>query len=331
MIATRDQVLSLLRQRGEFVSGEEISSRIGVTRAAVSVAVKALREDGYEIQSVTNKGYRLVAGPDRLSMGELLPYLPAEQAGRVTVLDRVDSTNLYLKRLCAAGEARPGDCAIANCQTSGRGRMGRSFVSAENVGIYLSYVFDPKDCGAAELSEVTAWIAVAMRAAIEESCGIDCGIKWVNDLVMHRKKLCGILTEMSLEGESGRIQSVIMGIGVNVNNDAADFAPALSDIATSLKIESGAVQNRARLAAAMVRHLDQLQADFPHHRAAYLDAYRQHCAMLGQPVLLARGDTVRRGTALDIDDHFGLIVRWDTGETETVTGGEVSVKGFYGV
>ena len=331
MIATRDFVLYLLKKAGDFVSGEEISEQIGVSRAAVNAAVKSLRNDGYQIESVTNKGYRLKGcPPGMLNIGELLPFLDLSRALHVTVLDCVDSTNNYLKQLCSEGKAHPGDCVIANQQTSGRGRAGRQFASPKGTGIYLSYVLDGQSASAKELSEITAWVAVAMQEAIEEACRISCDIKWVNDLVMQTRKIGGILTEMSLEAESHRIQYVITGIGINVNQTEEDFPEALKDMAVSLRMISGNPLNRAALCAAMIKKLDKLCKDFPKERQSYLEKYRKHCAILGKELLFSSGEEEIRAHGLAIDEHFGLVIRKEDGSTDTITGGEAHVRGFYG-
>ncbi len=330
MLSTKDQVIYQLRQTHGFISGEEISRSLGVSRAAVNTAVKALRSDGYEIESITNKGYRLVKGEEKLLLGEMLSWLDPVRAERVTVLSAVDSTNTYLKSAAANGTAKPGDCVIADMQTGGKGRFGRRFESEKGLGIYCSYLLEVGDLSPAAVSEITAWGAVAVREAIQEVCGISCGIKWVNDLVVDRKKVCGILTELSVEGESGRIQSAVMGIGINVNHDLQDFPPALRGMAGSLKLAAGKPFSRARLCAALIDRLDALCRDFPARREEYHAAYRAHTVLLGQTVTLLRGGVERVGKAIDIDPHFGLVVQYPDGVTETVTGGEVSVKGFYG-
>ena len=330
MVTTKDLVLSFLKAANGFVSGSGMSGEIGVSRAAVNAAVKALRSDGYEIESVTNRGYRLLGGAEKLSVGEMLSDLGVDRAKRVTVLESVGSTNTELKSLCAQGKAGPGDCLIANMQTSGRGRLGRSFESPQEQGIYLSCVLNAKGVTPLEVSEVTAWGAVAVRAAIEEISGVSCGVKWVNDLVCGTRKVCGILTELTVEGESGSIRELIMGIGINVNQEPDAFPPEIEKIATSLRAVCGRPISRAKLCAAVIRRMDRLCEDFPRQREDYLSQYRSNCVNLGKPVAVLRGSETRRGTALEIDAHFNLVVRYDTGETEAVHGGEVSLGGFYG-
>ncbi len=330
MITTKDYVLYWLKKTGDFLSGEEISRKIGVSRAAVHTAVKSLRNEGYEIESVTNKGYRLTDGGEPLSVGELLAWLSPERAERITVLDCVDSTNTYLKRLVAEGKAMAGDCVIANQQTGGRGRLGRQFESPMGKGIYLSFVLGLKKVDPTEISAVTAWGAIAVRKAIETVCGISCGIKWVNDLVYRTRKICGILTELTLEGETGKIQSVIMGIGINVNQQKHDFSSQTAEIASSLEMICGHPVRRAQLCAAVIHEIDRLCDDFPAERERYLACYRKHCVNIGNPVILQRGDEDFHGEAVGVNDRFELTVRLQDGSLLSVTGGDVRIRGFYG-
>ena len=232
---TKDAVLAILRKENDYISGEHISRLLGVSRAAVNTAVKALRAEGYEISSSTNKGYHLDAVPNSISAQELAAYLDEARMQTVECLASVDSTNNRLRELALAG-APNGQVVLANEQTQGKGRRGRAFASPQDNGIYLSILFHP-DTLPTDIVEITAWTAVATNNAIEEVCGVRAGIKWVNDLVIDRKKICGILTEMSVESESGYIQYLIIGIGINVNEQAEDFPEEVRHIATSLAME----------------------------------------------------------------------------------------------
>ena len=252
----KDDVLKLIARENGYISGETISKELGVTRAAVNSAVKSLREDGYEITSSTNKGYLLVNCPDILSKGSITALLPDTRDGEVNVFESVDSTNTVLKGL-ASGGAPSGTVVIADHQTGGKGRRGRSFESPSGVGIYLSYLLKPES-GFDKISDLTSWTAVAIADAIKNAYGLDTQIKWVNDLLMNRKKICGILTEASVEGESGYIDTCIIGIGVNVNE--SEFPSEISEIATSLSIENGGKKFfRAKLAAEIIKSMDILK------------------------------------------------------------------------
>ncbi len=325
---TKDQVIAILKKSEGYVSGEEISQTLGISRAAVNSAVKSLRNDGYEILSSTNRGYSLSGSPDKLSTGELLALLPAERFSSVICLDTVDSTNNYLRTLAQSG-APDGQVVVSNMQTGGRGRLGRRFYSPEDKGVYFSMLMRP-DTLPAETSNITAWVAVAMCSAVESACGVRPGIKWVNDLVMNGKKICGILTEMSLESETAHIQHLITGIGINANQTESDFPEDIRHIASSIAAETGLKISRANLTRDMILELDRLRADWPNQKQKYLADYRRDCVTLGKEVRFLRNGTEFIAFAEDIDDSFGLVVRFPDGRRESLTSGEVSVRGLYG-
>lgn len=325
---TKDAVLAILRAENNYISGEKMSSRLGISRAAVNTAVKTLRKEGYEILSTTNKGYFLEKVPNSLTAGELSVYLPPERMARVHCFESVDSTNNYLREL-AINEAPDGQVVIANEQTSGRGRRGRSFTSFKDKGIYLSILFRP-DSKPSDTTAITAWAAVAVNNAIEAVCGIRPGIKWVNDLVINQKKLCGILTEMSIESESGQVQYVMIGIGVNVNELEADFSDGLGKIATSLALETGKTFCRAKLAAEIIKQLDSMCSDWPHAKQVYLDSYRKDNITTGKEIIVIKKSEEKEAVAVDITDDFALQVRYKDGESEVLSSGEVSIRGLYG-
>ncbi len=321
---TKDKVLAILARSKDHVSGEEISNIIGLSRAAVNAAVKALRSDGYEIDSVTNKGYKLKGGPDLLSTGAVGAYLEPDRMDRVLVLDQTDSTNKVLREMAFDG-APGGQVVIANEQTMGRGRMGRSFFSPSGKGIYFSYLLRP-DVAPQDAVTLTAWTGVAMVRAIERVAGFSPGIKWVNDLVSNGRKLCGILTEMSIESETGRINSIIIGIGINVNNDASDFPDDIKNIATSIELETGSSVSRAELVASMVEEMDKLASEWPESSDEYLDLYRSYNITCGRDVDVISGGTVRPAKALSINDDFSLKVKFPDGTVSDLSSGEVSLK-----
>lgn len=234
--------------------------------------------------------------------------------------DTVDSTNNVCKALAAQG--LDSTAVIARAQTAGKGRLGRSFQSPEG-GLYLSALW--QDCPAGQLLTVTPLAAVAVCRAVESLCDTDCGIKWCNDVVLHGKKLCGILTESSLLPD-GSAAWLVVGIGVNVGQ--ASFPPDIADIATSLALQELDVSPDA-LADAILAQLTALRTVLT-DPAEWLAEYRRRCVNLGRPVRVLRGNTVRQATALAIDEQFGLTVQYENGETETVRSGEVSVRGLYG-
>ena len=326
----KDDVLKLISKEDGYISGEAISHKLGVSRAAVNTAVKALREDGYEIESSTNKGYLLTNSPDILSKGSVSVYLPDSRCEDLLVFDSVDSTNTVLKDLASKG-AKSGTVVIADHQTGGKGRRGRSFASPSGEGIYMSYLFKPES-GFDKISDLTSWTAVAVSDAIRNAYGLDSQIKWVNDLLMIRKKICGILTEVTVEGESGFIDTCIIGIGVNVNE--ASFPSELSEIATSISIENGGTKFiRAKLASEMIKSMDKLASNWP-SGPYYLERYRELNITTGSRITafpqMTENGQGRTGEAIAINEDFSLKVKFDDGSVENLRSGEVSVRGLYG-
>lgn len=328
---SKDLVYRLLSQYpGQFVSGEEISRQAEISRAAVWKAVDGLRKAGYTIEARSGLGYALMGSPDALSQREIhsqllrLDVAPA----RLDCLEEVDSTNSYLKRIALEG-APHGTVAVANYQTGGRGRISRTFLSPKDKGVYLSILLRPK-LTPEQLLPVTALTAVAVCDAIENTCGLRPQIKWTNDLLLGGKKLVGILTEVALEGETGAVESLVIGAGVNVHHTDADFTPEVAKMATALSAQAGYPVSRPQLAAEMIAALLCLSEDLSGDLSRYRTAYRQDCLTLGREVQLLWSDSQETVFAEDIDDQFGLIVRRGDGSRTTIRSGEVSVRGLYG-
>ena len=247
---------------------------------------------------------------------------------RVYLFSQVDSTNTLLKHMAQQGTPA-GTVVVADRQTGGRGRLGRSFLSPGGVGVYLSALIRP-DCAPTELMHLTCAVAVAMCDAVEAAFGFRPGIKWTNDLVVGTKKLGGILTELGLDPATGRVSYAVIGVGINCGQLQEDFDEAIRPMATSVRMVTGADADRNRLIAMMIRSLEAMDAVLLRDPAAMLERYRSDCITLGNPVSILRGDEVRHATALDIDEEGGLIVRYDDGSVAAVTSGEVSVRGLYG-
>lgn len=326
----KEQVLALLTERaGGYISGESMSEALGVTRAAVWKAIDALREEGYTIEAAPRRGYRLTAGPDRLTAGTILPHIKsAAQRERLICLDTVDSTNNYAKALAINGGA-DGTAIVADGQTGGRGRLGRPFLSPKGKGVYLTMLYRPK-IPPAQALDLTSFAAVAVCDGIEAATGARPGIKWTNDIVLEGRKLCGILTEMSVEGETGALQYIITGIGINANHAPEDFPPDVRGIAASLAQILGHPIDRGRLCGCVINALDDMYAAWLSGGGDYWQRYRDNCLTLGKAVRLIRPDRTEEAFAEDIDRDFALIVRRPDGTRETVTAGEVSVRGLYG-
>lgn len=323
---TKEKVLAILKQNDAYISGEKISARLGVSRMAVSSAVKALRNSGYNITSVTNKGYLLQDNPqiDKLTAGELMAYLPEERLERVLCLDVIDSTNTKLREL-AFNNAPDGYVVIANQQTSGRGRRGKSFLSPKDTGIYLSILLRP-NCLPHECPTITAWTAVSVGNAIQKVTGVSPTIKWVNDLLLNEKKICGILSELSVESESGHVQHIIVGIGINVNESSENFPDEIKGIATSIYAETGKKIPRAQLAAAIINELDMMMEKWPHERDKYLEQYRSLNITTGKDIQVISGNSGRDAKALEINEDFSLKVMYEDGTIADLSSGEVSTR-----
>ena len=242
----------------------------------------------------------------------------------IVFLESTDSTNTQAKQLVASG-APEGTVLIAAHQTAGRGRLGRQFHSPADVGIYMSLILRPR-CKPEKLMHLTCAAGTAMCDAVEEVLTFRPGIKWINDLVYERKKLAGILVELLFD-PCGNVDAAIVGIGINCNHQVQDFPPELQKIATSVAMIAGNTVDRSVLTAAMIRHLYRMNQALP-HPINTMARYRMDCVTIGQQVCIHRGDTVRHGLALSVDEEGGLVVRYDSGETATVTFGEVSVRGM---
>ena len=250
----------------------------------------------------------------------LLPIALLVLLGGLMSFRRPRSTSLF---------ARDGLAVVAEQQTGGRGRRGRSFVSPAGQGLYLSVLLRPR-CPLEEVSTLTAWTAVAVCNAVERVCGVRPGIKWPNDVILDGRKLCGILTELELEAETAALRHVVVGVGINLTQTAADFGPEVAPVAVSLAQALGRAPRRAEMAAAVLAALDELYAAFPAERAAWLERCRADCLTLGRTVRLLRAGEEEEAFAEAVDDAFALVVRRADGSREAVSSGEVSVRGLLG-
>ena len=237
--------------------------------------------------------------------------------------DTVDSTNNVCKALAAQG--LDSTAVIARAQTAGKGRLGRSFQSPEG-GLYLSALW--QDCPAGQLLTVTPLAAVAVCRAVESLCDTDCGIKWCNDVVLHGKKLCGILTEIGIEAESREIDYAVVGIGINCAH--AELPPEVAAMSADLETATGKKPDRSRLAAELVRSLYEMEQALFTQKDAWLAEFSAHCVTIGQDVKLVRGDEIQFAHADGIDGEAALRVTYPDGTAGVIASGEVSVRGMYG-
>ncbi len=246
---------------------------------------------------------------------------------RFHYVSETGSTNDDLKAMAKQG-APHGTVLIAGRQTGGHGRLGRSFHSPENMGIYLSILLRP-GCAPTELMHLTCAAAVAMCDAVEDATGLRPGIKWTNDLVCGKQKLGGILTELGLN-KKGMVDYIIVGIGINCLQQAEDFSEDIRDMAASLRMVTNQKPDIAGVAAAMLEQLHIMSCTLLSGSFAMLRRYRRDCVTLGQDISILRGEEVRHAHALDVDGEGALIVRYSDGTVEAVNSGEVSVRGMYG-
>ena len=325
----RQQISELLENTGSaFVSGSAIADTLGITRAAVWKCIRQMEAEGYRVEAA-KKGYRLSDDSDAVSENAIRRYLgDAAPLYDVEVLSEVDSTNTYLKRLAPqlkaarSEEDAPWRAVIASSQQAGRGRMGRTFVSPAGTGVYLSVFLTPR-LSARQAVRITTAAAVAACRAIEACTDRKPEIKWVNDILIDGKKTCGILTEASIDLESGGMDWAIMGIGFNVYEPEGGFPKELQHIAGPIATKRQR-DLRSRIAAAFLKSFHHVCADL--EDGSFAQEYRQRSFLIGQPVNVIRGGTTRPATALDIDEECRLLVRYEDGSTEALSSGEVSVR-----
>lgn len=317
-MSIKNELIRLLeRNRGQDLSGQELAKQLGVSRAAVWKAVNALRQDGYQVEAVTNRGYRLAESTDCLSEEGIRLYLDVAPA-RLFVLDTVDSTNNYAKQRALSGGVN-GEVVVANTQSAGKGRLGRAFFSPADAGVYMSFLFRPQlPLEEAVLFTITAAVAVCL--AIEECTGKQPQIKWVNDVFVDGKKVCGILTEAISDFETGMAESIIVGMGVNVKTGQTGFPPELDGIAVALNTQG---LQRNRLAASEINHFLRLTKEW--NRAAILTAYKERSFILGKTIQYEKNQVSYCAVAEDINDKGNLIVRLADGTQDVLRSGEISI------
>ncbi len=256
--------------------------------------------------------------------------IPAACSWRNTLrlYDTVSSTNTLARALADEG-APHGTVLLAEAQTGGRGRMGRSFDSRPGKGIYMSVLLRP-ECPPEKLMHLTCAVAVAVSDAVQAHCALRPDVKWINDLMLDGRKLGGILTELCIDPVSGLVTAAIIGIGLNCSHTLSDFPPELQHTAISLETATAAPVDRAVLTAGIITSLWRMDSRLHTDRADIMRSYRAGCITLGRDVRVLRGDEVRCGTALTVDDSGALTVAFDDGTTGTVTSGEVTVRGLNG-
>lgn len=320
----KDKIIEFLKDNNnEFVSGEEISKRLGVTRAAVWKHINSLKESGYNIESVSKKGYRLTFCPDVLTYEEIKDHLNTEFMGRNIIhFDELDSTNSYAKKIADTLDGE-GHVVITEKQLMGRGRMGRQWSSQNNSGIWMSIILRPR-ISIFEVSKITQVAAAAVNLAFL-NLGIESKIKWPNDIIINDKKVCGILTEMN--SEINVINYVVVGIGINVNNSVNDFSDELKDIATSIKIETEKEVKRKILLAEILNNFENLYNDLNNNNFnSSLEICKKNSYVIGKDVNLIKNQVITEAVVIDLNEEGELVVKYNNGEIDKIISGEVSVR-----
>ena len=321
-MSIKDEVLRELEShKGNFVSGGELATSLGVSRNAIWKAIKKIEKNGYMIEAIPNKGYCLTSNNDILSAQSIERYLNYHL--NIHVCKSVSSTNTVLKEKASQG-ALHGTVLIAEEQTLGRGRMGKKFYSPSGTGIYLSILLRP-DIPADESLFLTTSAAVATARAIEDVSDKKAEIKWVNDIYIRGKKVCGILTEASFNIESGKLDYAIVGIGINVCFPAEGFPPDIDNIATAIFDKSSdSINKRSLLIANLLNYFMEYYNDFESKK--YVDEYIRRSMIIGKEITVLNGAQSADAIAVEIDNACRLKVKFNDGTEKWLNSGEVSIK-----
>lgn len=314
-------ILSLLKGADTLISGQEISNRLGISRAAVWKQILALRNKGYVIEAVPSKGYCLKIIPD-LAEDYLLMQIRSDLWKGLIVRDSVESTNDLAMSLVTEGGIASGIVLVADHQTRGKGRLGRTWESPAGKNIYLSLIIRP-ELEPRDTTILTILAAVAGALALQRSCNLAVSIKWPNDLVVSDKKLGGILTEVRADPD--RVAVAVIGIGINVNMNSRNLPEVIRDIATSVRIETGKNHQRNEI---IIQLLEEFETWYrilkKEGKKPLLEAWRKNSSTLGRKVSVAMRDVIWQGIAEDIDDSGMLILKMRSGERKTISSGDIS-------
>ena len=321
------EIIRLLKECDGYLSGQQICDRFQVSRTAVWKVIEQLKKEGYQIEAVRNKGYHLEDSPDVISRAEIESLTRGGWAGACAVYyDETDSTNNRAKDAGERGEAH-GTLYVADRQSAGKGRRGRSWVSPAGKSIYMTLLLRP-DIMPTKAPQMTLLMAVAVAEGIHKVSGLECEIKWPNDVILHGKKICGILTEMS--SELTYVNYVVIGVGINVNQEV--FPEELKERATSLRAELGHSIRRSELIAAVMESFEKCYAAFMRtgNLSGVRAKYESRLVNRDQDVKILEPGNEYEAHALGIDETGRLIVRTRDGRKKAVYAGEVSVRGVYG-
>lgn len=322
IMSVKTEVLHILETyKGKSISGQELAEKLGVSRTAVWKAINSLKEEGYEINGVSNKGYSLSISSDVLSSEGIRPFLNNEYKDiPITVYKTIGSTNTEAK-LLTMQNAPHGTVILSEEQTSGRGRMGRSFYSPSDSGIYMSIILKP-NLDISDSVLITTAAAVAVCVAIDKFTESEPKIKWVNDIFINDKKVCGILTEAVTDIESGTINSVIVGIGLNVKTE--NFPNEIKETAGAIFSSHNSNSIRNQLSAEIINNVLYMLDNLKNRE--FLKIYKERSMIIGERIKYLKNNQWYEGYAEDIDEYGGLVVFHDDGSKETLHSGEISVR-----
>lgn len=322
-MSVKDDIAALLeKNRGDFVSGQELADKLGCSRGAVWKAVRTLQQQGFNITAVTNKGYCLETDSDVLSEQGVRKHLPKEFADTpLAVFDCVGSTNTIVKQKAAEG-APEGTVVIAQQQTGGKGRLGRSFFSPKDSGLYLSILLRPK-LEVSRAVRITTCAALAVCDAIESATGEKPDIKWVNDVYLRGRKVCGILTEASVSMENGGLDYAVLGIGINVYEPPEGFPEELKNIAGAVaKRRTADLKNKlaATVVTSFMRYYENIA------QGGFREDYSKRLMWKGEQIVAISGENKTLCRIIDVDEECRLEVELENGEHKLISSGEISIR-----
>ncbi|MDF2616085.1 MAG: biotin-protein ligase [Sedimentibacter sp.] len=323
-MSVKNEILNILEtNKGKTISGQELADILDVSRTAVWKAINLLKQDGYIIDASSNKGYSLSISSDVVSEESIRMFLNEEfKEIPISVYKLLPSTNTKAKEE-AISNAVHGTVIFSDEQTSGRGRFGREFFSPADSGIYMSVILKP-NLNVSSSVLVTTAAAVGVLKALDKFTDEKAQIKWVNDIFMNGKKVCGILTEAVTDFESGTVESIIVGIGLNVKTKKEDFPDELKDIAGSLFLKDAGTSIRSQLAAEIINNILSISKDLENKE--FLKIYKSRSLILGKQISYTKNNKIEEGCAHDIDEFGRLVILKKDGKIEQLSSGEVSIK-----
>ena len=326
-VNTKTEILRILRNRIGYISGQDICESLGISRTAVWKVINQLKEEGYEIEAVSNKGYRILKYPNIITAEEIMSQMETNVMAREVVFyPEVDSTNTWAKKIAEKDDSH-GKLIVSERQNMGRGRRGREWDSPKGNGIWMSLILRPK-MNPSNASMLTLIAALAVANGINQETDLKAKIKWPNDLVINGKKVCGILTEMS--SELDYINHIVVGIGINAN--ITKFSGELQNMATSISIQCGHDINRASLISKVMKEFEQYYEIFLKTESLVdiVKEYNENLVHLNQKVQVLTPNGSVEVLALGIDEKGRLLVRNHSNETKALMSGEISIRGING-